>query len=337
MKRPVSRRPLSRRLAAPTVLAACALALTACSGSTKANTPSDDETPVSPLEKIFADVYGEWDEAEMAAQQMRSEEIVAACMAEQGFEYTPVDYSQQMVSTNDVDTTTREWAEKNGYAMTIQPEEWMMTDEEAASFVDPNQEYIDAMSESEQQAYYAALYGDFDWEAAEGEEIQPDPSQLGCSGKAQEELYGGQQDLFESEEMTAFNDAMTELWESIDSAPELADLNTQWSACMAEAGFSGYESPQAAIDDFMERSNSFYETAYPDDVETIDENFEEPVIDPKIQDEERATAVADWDCQKKLDYVAARQKVQFAMEQDFIDAHGPEIETYKAALKELGL
>jgi hypothetical protein len=330
------KRRLPRHLAAPVALAVCVLALTACTGSGKANTSSDGEAPQSPLEKIFADVYGEWDDAEMAAQQMKSEEIIAACMAEQGFEYQPVDYSTQTFTTNDVDTSTREWAEKNGYAATIQPEEWTVADDDAAEFVDPNQEYVEAMSETEQAAYYSALYGDFDWESAD-EETQPDPSQLGCNGKAQEELYGSQNELFESEEMTAFNDAMAQLWEDIDAAPELADLNTQWTACMTEAGFSGYENPQAAADDFMERANSFYETAYPADGESIDENFEEPVMDPKIQDEERATAVADWDCQHEIGYEKARQKVQFALEQEFIDAHGPEIESYKAALQELGL
>ena len=66
------------------------LALTACSGS---STPTDDETPLGPLDEYFEQMYGDFDEDSANAQMAQVEEVVAECMAEQGFDYTPVDSS----------------------------------------------------------------------------------------------------------------------------------------------------------------------------------------------------------------------------------------------------
>ena len=68
--------------------AALVLALAACSGSSE---PTDEETPVGALDAYFEQIYGDYDEDSANAQMMEVEEIVAACMSEQGFEYTPVD------------------------------------------------------------------------------------------------------------------------------------------------------------------------------------------------------------------------------------------------------
>ena len=82
---------------------AVALALlTGCSGG--GSEPSDDATLTwedSPLSAYWEKIGGSQDEADAAAQMAKSEEIVAACMQEEGFEYTPQDTSghEQVAST----------------------------------------------------------------------------------------------------------------------------------------------------------------------------------------------------------------------------------------------
>src|SRR5450756_2682173 len=57
-------------------------------------------------------------------------------------------------------------------------------------FVDPNQAYVEAMSASEQESYYLALYGpQSTQEYVEGEEYVWNWEEAGCQGYAQNEVY----------------------------------------------------------------------------------------------------------------------------------------------------
>jgi len=101
----------------------------------------------------MADFWGaDQDEESMQREEderMRAmEEAVAACMAEQGFEYIPVDHSTRTVVVHDdeeEDIESVEWAQQYGYGVTTEPwaDEAPSVEEE---WVDPNEDYVNAMS-----------------------------------------------------------------------------------------------------------------------------------------------------------------------------------------------
>lgn len=314
----------ARRTATTSFVLGAALLLTACGGSGEASDTSTD----GPLADFWEDVYGEWDEDKANAEAMEIEEATARCMTEQGFEYQPVDQSQSTFSFDTADQDPAEYAAEYGYGFSLSPEP--TAEEEAAmeEWVDPNQEYVEAMSESEQTAYYEALYGDMaSMEYDEDAEMpEYDPAQAGCQGAAQEEVYGAQNALWESEEMVAFNDATTQLYEDVEKDPRLADVTTAWAGCMAEAGFSGYATPQEAMDDMMERSNAMWETDSPEGPS------EEQMTE--IQDLERDTAVADHACQQEVSYAETYQDVQRELEEAFVEEHADTLETIRDLVAE---
>ncbi|QAY64517.1 hypothetical protein ET495_16325 [Xylanimonas allomyrinae] len=318
------------RLTGAAVIAACLALVGACSGGGKGKSTGEQEE--SPLSAYFSDLFGEQDLAKANAKQLQAEEAVARCMAEEGFEYTPVDYSALSEtleeSTPEDDTRSREWAEKNGYgySIAIDGEE----PEGLAEFTDPNSDYINSLTESEQIAYYEALYGP----SSEAEFETPPLSEQGCYGAAQSEVHGdGSEAFYESEEVDAFNEAITALEEEISGDPRQAKIDAAWASCMADAGMDGYASPDEASEDFANRTNAFWETL---DWEALGPD-EQPEPDPDLQKAERATAVADFDCKEKVGYQAAHDKIRFAKESEFIKTHQAELEALKDAYRKVGL
>ncbi|MGN6241806.1 MAG: hypothetical protein ACTHNI_18950 [Cellulosimicrobium cellulans] len=320
----MARRVTALRTTSTALLLVSTLALAACGG----DGPAAESATEGPLTEFFADVYGDWDEEEAQAEQMEIEEAVARCMVEQGFEYQPVDQSAMSFTTSSEDQDTEKFAAENGYGFSVQIEP--SEEEQAAmdAWVDPNQEYVEAMSESEQTAYYEALYGDMaSMEYDEDAEMpEYDPTTAGCQGAAQQEVYGDQNALYESAEMVAFNEATTQLYEDVAADPRLQETDTAWSGCMADAGFAGYTTPQEAMDDMMERSNALWEDAGA-------EGPSEEVLQ-EAQDLERDTAVADFTCKQEVDYEKVRLEVQHDLEAAFVEEHREEMEVVRDLMTE---
>lgn len=332
-------RPRSRTLLAATAVAVTA-ALAGCSGG---GTPEPEESTPGPLEAFFNEMYGNGDQDAANAQMMRVEEIVAECMSEQGFEYTPVDYSTQPGFDSAGEEPEEEWgtlefAKKWGYGATTNP--WGTPEEEPVpsdqEWVDPNQEYIDAMSETEQQAYWAALYGNQEY--VEGEETEYDWTTAGCQGKAQHEVYEAGTD---GEDFSALQEEMSAMYEQIQSDERIAEATSAWASCMADAGYPGLATVEDASNSIYEQVNALWEDAYAElDPETATEEdyaaIEDQVTEAQaaITEEEIATAVADVTCQEEAGYLTVQRDVQREYEQEFYDAHADELEAWKAAYLE---
>ena len=322
-------------------VAALALALAGCSGGDGDGTKEPGEEVLGPLDKIFQDVYGGWDEEQGQAQQMRVEEIVAECMAEQGFEYTPVDYSQAgfTVSSDDLDVEwgTREFAEKYGYGATTDPwgNEEAMAEPSDQEFVDPNQDYVMSMSETEQAAYYSALYGDQTYpEEGEEDEWEYNWEESGCQGRAQHEVYETAPGL-DDEAYQALMDEMTTMWEGITNDPRLTELNSLWATCMAEAGHPGFVTVDDAQNSIYEQLNGVWENAYADispdapasEWEGIQENIDAQRA--AITPIEIELAIDDFDCRAEVDYDKVQREVNAEHQQRFYDAHKDELEAWR--------
>lgn len=327
----------SRIHTATALAAAAALLLTACSP----DTPGSTEPEPGPLDELFQDIYGTADETQADAMQMRMEELVAECMAEQGFEYIPVDWSQSGVSYSsddlDVEWGSREFAEKYGYGASTDP--WGTEEAEMPldEFVDPNEDYVMAMSETEREAYYSALYGDQTGpeEGAE-DEWEYRWEEAGCQGRAQHETYEVAPGLDE-DRFAALQAEMQAMWESTMTDPRLAELNAAWASCMSDAGHPGFAAAEDAQNSIYDEMNRIWENAYegiaPDAGEDEWKAVEEGIQDrmAEISEREIALAVTDFECREKVDYDTTQRDIAREYEQEFYDAHKDELEAWRDA------
>lgn len=335
---------LSRTVAAAGA-AALVLSLAACGGgSPEKGAEGSDEREPGPLEEYFTQIYSTEDQETGSAQQMQVEEIVAECMAEQGFEYIPVDYSsmdQGSFSPDELEFEwgTKEFAEEYGYGATTNPwgEQEDVPPEDVEEFVDPNQDYVNAMSETEQQAYWAAMYGAQAFEEMDPEaEVEYDWETAGCQGRAQHEVYEGGTGM-DDEEFTALQEEMNAMYESSMSDPRVSELNGTWASCMADAGYPGLSAVGDAETAIHEQVNALWEDAYGDgSAEMTEEDYAaiQESIDAQLAEitpVEIETAVADYTCREEVRYDEVQREVSLEYEQEFVDAHKAELDAWLAA------
>ncbi|WP_315097994.1 hypothetical protein [uncultured Cellulomonas sp.] len=313
-------------------IAAGAVALTLLAGcSSGGGTPTGDATLTyedSPLNAYWEKLGGSQDETDMDAQMARSEEIVAACMQDEGFEYTPQDNSGMtavMEGEEDMPAwDSLEFAEQYGYGATTSSE-MPMNQGGGEEWVDPNADYLETMSESEQQAFYEALYGKqtmseepTDEETAEVQEY--DWTTAGCQGKAQHEVYEAGQ-VYDDPEFKDLMSEMNELYEDSRTDERTLEAYATWAECMAEAGYD-FAKPEEAQQSIYDLTNEI-----PYDEETGEQD---PAALAELRDQEIETAVADRTCQDSTGAGRAVLEAQFEIEQEFIDAHKDELDAMVA-------
>ncbi len=310
----------------------------------------------SPLNKALGAVWGgeqdpEDAEREEAERTRKVEEVVASCMADEGFEYTPVEYDMGSVTvTEDEDWDTKEWAQQYGYGITTDPWSEDVVAEPEEEWTDPNEEYVSGMSGSEQEAYYEALYGPQtfteDEDVVEGEEIVEEYNweESGCQGLAHHEVYE-EDDPWTDPAFTEFFEAMDRLYQDGEQDPRMREVNDEWAACMADAGVSGMTSPMAASEMFYQEFDTLYQEADAQiDWENLDweameaDGTTDPVRDimegmglAELREREIAAAVADFDCQEELDVEARSLEIQFELEEEFIETYQADIDAIVAA------
>ncbi len=305
---------------------AAILALTGCSAGPDGGGGGDTLTyEDSPLAKYLAGVYGNMDEETAIADAAEREELVAACMTEEGFEYTPVDQSQYMSFADDFEErNTEEWVASNGWGMVQTQEEMDAAQQEATEFVDPNQPYVESLSASEQEAYYATLYG----VGPSEEDLNEDGSyeynweEAGCQGSAEHELQGDS-NYWEDPEFTDLFASMNSLWEELPKQPEIVELNEKWSACMADAEYADLAMRTDAQNIIIEEQNAFWSGENP-----VEPSAEEMAA---LKQKEIDLALADFHCAQELDYDKVQFTAQFALEEQFIADNKSELDALVAA------
>jgi hypothetical protein len=338
-------------IAPRTALAAAALGaalvLTGCSGD-----PEPEPTPepsAGPLETLFRDYLAEWSNEDVTRQLTRMEEAIAACMAEQGFSYTPVDYSAVEVdflgSDLGVAPGSLEFAQRYGYGLTTDP--WGAGDI-AEEVSDPNAEYVAAMSEAEQEAYFSALYGERYAERstigrAPDDEAITDYSweDAGCTGLAQQQLLTGHET--NDEEFLGLQQAMAEMMESAMADPRLDRANADWAACMAESGYPGLSTvgdAEAAIGAEVDavRAAAALDAGRPGPPDLTDPSETEAAVAEQLEQispREIATAVADLTCQSEVGYDALRSEVDAEYQREFLAENLEEIQEWLRSLQSL--
>ncbi|GIG28387.1 hypothetical protein [Cellulomonas marina] len=320
------RRP-GRRLAV--LVAVAALGLAGCSsssegggeGGTDGGAPAVED--LGPISAKLQGIYEDFDAAAADEQQREAEEVIAACMKEQGFDYTPVEpQNTTAFSEPDPDMPmwgTVEFAEQYGYGITTQEELGYGSPDESEMPEDPNQAAVEAMSESEQTAYYAALYGEPvepDPAADPDEPVEWDWTTAGCSGLAQHEVYdqGGMSESPVMQELST-------MYEDATSDPRYTAAQQEWVTCMADAGhpYTTSDEPQQDI------SDRYFEEAMDPETGEVDE-----AAAAELRDEEIAVATADAGCREEADVDGTTAAILKEMEEEYYAAHRAEVDAFIA-------
>ncbi len=224
------------------VAGAASVLLTACTHGDKGDAKS------STKRVTMASIMGASEDVNVDDDALRqqTEEAVATCMIGEGWQYIPVTYPEtnSNVEYTDEDEVARIKREGLGVAYELL-NQGTATDP-WAGFVDPNQKYLETLTDAARQAYEAALSGTSEEQAAisttwidpkTGAENEVSAGNiLGCHGEAYREVWGV--DVTSSPKywvtMQAYYD---EVQQRVQADPRMVKFNEEWSACMNKSGF----------------------------------------------------------------------------------------------------
>src|SRR5690606_918103 len=307
------------------LLAAVVVGLGACSPSdpeprpdgtgASASTASADSSgtdDVAPLDAYLG--YASDPSATEIDPMLRAEELVAQCMAEQGFEYVPRRGIVAELAPGEPEWHTREYAERYGYGTFVQPR--FVDRPVDPDGVDANAEILASMSLAERAAYDLALNGTSDGGVfRSGDDI--DLEALGCEGLRIADLVNGDgKNDPVYVDATAHSSHIDEVLLGED--PRVAAADARWAECMSDAGWPGF----AAQPDARELAESW-------SLALIDpETSAQTSADPQTLANEISLALADFDCTAATGLAELRDEVRAELQQEYVDEHREELESW---------
>jgi hypothetical protein len=361
-------RSLALALGFALVTSACGGGSSPEAGDGSGATASNGIEIASPLAQFFGFDSTEDDQARYADQERTRLEWVAACMADQGFEYHYPDPGDQQFSTDQSadgpEWGTREWAEIYGFGVSTQafdqsvvgPDLVGTTSSVTTEYTDPNGEYIDSLSQQEQSAYWSALYGDdpgVEWDDsltdAENEALvaayYEDYVPTGCDSRSYDEFAG--EDPFAAVWET-YGDELSAIYERVEADPEMMAAVDEISRCVNAKGFA-YSGDQGVYEDINTRMEEIWQSldssgpaavseedvAVMSEEELASKNSQPDQLSEEgraklaeLQDYEISFALAVYDCGGSELY-PLYAKINARLEQQFIDAHRDELEALR--------
>lgn len=278
-----------------------------------AGTDSAKSDDIAPLDALLGYAAASDPSGTPLDPMLRGEELVAQCMAEQGFEYVPRRGTFAELAPGEPQWHTREYAERYGYGTFVQPK---LVDTQVGRDGDPNAEILASMSLTERAAYDLALNGTSDGGVFEsGDEIDLEP--LGCEGLRIADLINGDgKDDPVYVDATAHSRHIDELLVGED--PRVAAADARWAECMSDAGWPGLAvQPDArALAEVWSLDLSDPETS----VQTQ--------ADPETLANEISLALADFDCTTATGLAELRDEVRAELQQEYVDEHRDELEAW---------
>ncbi|MDQ2624144.1 MAG: hypothetical protein M3Y20_03175 [Actinomycetota bacterium] len=321
---------------------ALAVVLASCTASTPEPSPTPSESATGnssdlpPVEALQLEVIGAVDdEAWARVENDRFEAVVATCMRDAGFEYTPEEYVPE---EDEGDTETLEWARQNGYGISTYSDESDGEDEEYEPT--PNDLYLAELSDEELDAYWIAFEGEVSEEGEEldldeldedgdgeidlgdleeGEESDEileldDPGYGGCQGVAYDAMAENPLPYDKPEHADVLG-LLDEMYAEMGVSDAILDAEEAWIACMAEAGYPDLETTDDASYLVFDAYDAAWEQV-PEDAEDIDPELLAPVTELEI-----AVATADFECRDSAGLDKAYDESQRAAESAFVAEH----------------
>jgi hypothetical protein len=222
-------------------LVAVALAIGACGSQGAVDEKASGFGPLS-------DLFGSPED--QLEQGAKVEDAIRSCMVRLGWEYTPVDQSRYL---NSWDKEKQDkYIGEFGYGITtyVDQPQGVPT---GPQIIDPNQKYVEKLSERERNSYYADLYGPPD-QFANG--VYDPMTAKGCQNEAQRSGGGA---LWMNQK---FQEDLNKAYSDIETDPRMQDARTKWSACMRTSGFE-YENNDEIYQDLQKRLGEIMGTGDP--------------------------------------------------------------------------
>lgn len=256
--------------------------------------------------------------AQFHRENLRIQERIVACMAEQGFDYVPVEPAVDPRAGGSL--TAEEYKERYGWGMMSS---WEVSLLGEPGDVDPNEALREGMDEATLLAWEEALYGPVDARA--------DPERReGCQREAEYRVQAYQQ----TATWEQLEPLLQELPDRIMSDPRTLEADRDWAACMAEHGYRVAEQDDV-FDLINDQIFDTWEEQTPPPGERGVEHrmrlepwFVETDAWQKLIEFELDLAAADTACGQDLDLVSEYQ-------QRFLDEHEPLLEQLEHELAEL--
>lgn len=277
------------------------------------------------------------------AKQRKVEDATAACMKTAGFEYVAVPPESQPKSkfSDAFNLPPDKFAEQYGYG--VSTIDWSKAGPDSDDS-NPNTKIRNALSAAAQKAYDKALNGP---NAGPNGVIAVAPKEgdgpsssgkldLGCRGKAAEEVYGKGRDAGETFKKydSLFKD-IEALAKRIETDQRVVDATTAWSDCLADAGHPGFkkvDEPREQVSKKLDELTGNKPPAGNNPGKTITGPPSFDKVDAtklaELRTFEIALAVDDQKCRAKV-YDEPYKKAQYEQEQEFVDQHKAELEAYR--------
>lgn len=258
--------------------------------------------------------------AKSRAQELQVQQVIADCMARQGFSYTPwVSPVSTMSLLADAPAQgTMEYAQTYGLGIIDNP----LTPSTTDAPIDPNETYKNGLSPSARYAFNSALDGKSSADIARGyEEGNPVPKNGpplpadsgGCRGEAELAVYPRDDD---DDAARALYGAAKLAVSNIDSDPQVVEALQKWSACMIDKGFPRFDRRVDVFNYFMSQ------------IPGLDRSDGGAVAAFKAA--EAKAAVDDLSCADTSGYADSYDNVRNAIERKFIADHQAELDAYVA-------
>lgn len=281
--------------------------------------PSPEAT--GPLQAYLDEIYTSVDAETWVTDHNATQEYVAACMAEEGFEYRPTP-APPMYTMPDV--LTPDYAAEFGYGDTteaygpgVPPMRFsaMPGDDPAADF---NQSYAYGLEPEAQEQYWLAMHGR---DVAPDEDPAAVPlEEAGCYAQAYAQQYPESR---RPPEFASVEEAIREEIWWVDEDPRLVATHPAWADCMADAGYPGLTGvPDAAAlaNDNANASSLTLAVPYAE----LKEMFPDELAE--VQQFEIDVAVADTGCRESVGWYDVRATVLAEAQQSILDRYRPELD-----------
>jgi len=313
--------------------AALLFGLTACiNGAQASDAPNvNTDATISPLSEFLgASPWNNAEEVRLLTSEMtiNRENLIAQCMRENGFTYTPDVNSGRFAIGGAVFDETQpndpNWVAQYGFG--IVSGHWQASSNSNERIgIDPNLEYLDSLTASERYAFNLALNGSPQFLPHE-DMTQSDLNELwanrGCWGRAHLQAMA-ESPLFvrDNNEFAPLFEALSELGGMVANSPEMYTLHRDWAHCMANQGQQSFNNPSDPIFQIV--------LEHHDLVNSRDASSYGAV--QNIRNREIELALTDLSCRVAIDYQNRVKTLVFAAENQFIADHRQTLEAYRAA------
>lgn len=322
---------ISRSVTTLAVTLAAAILLGACGGGGGSPAANAKDKPNSIEEALGMD------EASMQEREAKVQEEVRRCMQAEGFEYVPMDPSQQHLvrigpgGGND----DKEFRRSKGYGITTVLGEGF-GGEPGGGRTDPNQKIREALSEADRKAYDRALFG----AGAEGAGgpgggivVREDAGVQGSDVSAGEKVEGGCLQAANrkvgGDNFEKVGPELEELEERVRSDARMVKADAAWSRCMTGAGYD-FERPEDIPAALFERMNKLFGAPESGSGFVSPPDPDSPEL-AQLQRDELAMAKADDECSQRTGRAAVAKKVRAEAERRFLEEN-PDFGSDKSAM-----